>query len=340
MPLNARALRALGWDDALAASLVECCPDGRPARVARVDRGGWLTVVGAEGQERARLHPRFRRPHDPLARPTVGDWVVLPPEAAAEPVVEVVLQRKSVLVRNAGGDDRDVSHPLAANVDTALLALPLDGDRNPRRTDRFVALARSGGVEPVLVLTKADRADPTLRAAAEAEAAGHGVAAHTVRARTGEGLEALEPYLAPGETVVLLGVSGAGKSTLVNALVGGDLHATAEVRRDGKGRHTTTHRVLVPLAGGGLLIDTPGLRSVAVWDEGAAKAFEDVEALAAGCRFSDCTHDHEPGCAVRAAVEVGDLEADRVASYRRLRVEEAALAARRRSRAGARRRRG
>ena len=178
---------------------------------------------------------------DPLDRPTVGDWLVVPPGSPEEPIVEAVLPRRSVIVRNAGGDERDVTQALAANVDTAFLALPLDGDRNPRRTDRFIALVRSGGVEPVLVLTKSDRAEAGALACAEEEAASHGVPVHAVSARTGVGLDALAPYLRPGRTVVLLGVSGAGKSTLVNRLLGAQALPTGDVRRDGRGRHREAH---------------------------------------------------------------------------------------------------
>lgn len=324
------SLEGLGWDDGFAASLASACPQGgEPARVVRVDRGGWLTLVTRAGEQRAQLHPRFRRPSDPLEVPTVGDWVVLPPERGIDPIVEVVLPRRTAIVRNAGGDERDVSQVLAANVDTMLVALPLDGDRNPRRTDRFLALAWSGGVEPVLVLTKADRTSPEDLTAAVADARGHGAPVHAVSAVTGVGLDELARYLVAGQTVALIGVSGAGKSTLANRLLGVDALPTGEVRRDGKGRHTTTHRALLPLPSGAVLVDTPGLRSVAAWDDGAEQTFADIEELAAGCRFADCTHDHEPGCAVTDAVGRGALGQDRLDSYRTLRVERAAFATRR-----------
>ncbi len=324
------ALHALGWDDRLAASLAAACPQGgAPGRVARVDRGGWLTLETATGDVRARLHPRFRRPSDPLEVPTVGDWVVVPPRGVGEPIVETVLPRRTALVRNAGGDERDVRQVLAANVDTVLVALPLDGDRNPRRTDRFCNLAWSGGARPALLLTKADTVPVEEVRAAVAEASQHGAPVHTVSARDGAGLAALEPYLGPGQTVVLLGVSGAGKSTLANRLLGQDVLDTAAVRRDGKGRHKTTHRALLRLPTGGVLIDTPGLRSVAAWDDGAEDAFGDVERVAATCHFSDCTHEREPGCAVQEAVATGALDPGRVDSYRTLRREQEALAARR-----------
>lgn len=288
-----------------------------------------MTLATAEGDVRARLHPRYRRPASPLDRPTVGDWVAIPHGSVGEPVIETVLPRRSVLVRNAGGDDRDVVQALAANVDTAFLALPLDGDRNPRRTDRFVALVRSGDVQPVLVLTKADCVPQERVVAALAEACRHDAPAHAVSAATGEGLDVLEPHLAPGRTVVVLGVSGAGKSTLVNRLLGREALATREVRGDGAGRHTTTHRALVPLASGAVLVDTPGLRTVAVWDRGVEEAFADVEVLAAGCRFADCHHEHEPDCALRAALDDGLLDPARWESYRRLRAERDAAVARR-----------
>jgi ribosome biogenesis GTPase / thiamine phosphate phosphatase len=337
-------LDALGWDVVFATSLEQACPGGEPGRVARVDRGGWITLATADGDVRARLHPRFRRPADPLQRPTVGDWVAVPAGNGAEPIIETVLPRRSVIVRNTGGDDRDVSQALAANVDTAFLALPLDGDRNPRRTDRFIALARSGGVAPVLVLTKADCCEPDMIAQAEDEAHSHGVPVHVVSARSGTGLDSLEAHLPPGCTVVLLGVSGAGKSTLVNRLLGREALAVGALRAEGRGRHTTTHRALIPLERGAVLIDTPGLRSVSTWDPGIDDAFADIAEISADCRFADCAHEHEPGCAIRDALASGVLDPDRWESYRRLRAEEQELASRRtaarRRPAGPRPRRG
>ena len=322
-------LHALGWGEDFAASLAAASPDAAPGRVARVDRGGWLTLVTTGGEVRARLHPRFRKPEDPLDIPTVGDWVPLAPPGGTEPVVEQRLARRTVLVRNTGGDERDVSQALAANVDTVLVLLPVDGDRNPRRTDRFCNLAWSGGAQPVIVLTKGDRVDAGQRVRAVQEEQVHGAPVHVLSAQTGTGLAQLASYLAPGKTTALLGVSGSGKSTLANRLLERQVLTTGAVRRDGKGRHTTTHRALVRLPGGGVLIDTPGLRSVAAWDEGTDRAFADVEELARRCRFADCTHEHEPGCAVCQAVTDGSLDTGRLASYHTLRTEQQALAARR-----------
>ena len=229
--------------------------------------------------------------------------------------------RASAFVRAAAGT-AVVPQVVAANVDVALVvdAVP----PNVRRLERYLALAWESGAEPVVVLTKRDLADALpggLDAAlADVAAVAPGVRVLATSAVTGEGLDALGGLLAPGRTAVLLGVSGTGKSTLVNRLVGAARMRTGDVRDDGKGRHTTTHRELVRLPGGALLVDTPGMRELRLWDadDGLARAFDDVTSLAAACRFVDCAHDAEPGCAVRAAVDAGTLPAERLASWRAL----------------------
>ena len=320
------ALETWGWDPAFADAFA-AHDDGtaRPARVSRIDRGGWLTTETASGTVRGRQHPRFRRIVDPLTVPTVGDWVVLRPDSGGgPPIAEEILPRRSAFVRNSGDEEQATPQALAANIDSVLVVVALDVAYNPRRMDRFLSLAWASGAEPVIVLTKTDRCadlDEAMDAVRE-----HVVGAQmlALSARTGEGLAGLERHLAPGRTVVLIGQSGAGKSTLANRLQGDDVLEAAAVRKDGKGRHTTTHRQLLRLPSGALLIDTPGLRSVGLWeaqsslDEGA---FSDVEELAAACRFSDCAHESEPGCAVRAALESGTLDPQRWDSYRTLRAE-------------------
>lgn len=341
------ALRDLGWSDFQAEGFA-AHDDGAawPGRVSRVDRGGWLTAETAEGMLRGRQHARFRRVSDPLETPTVGDWVVFREDpGGGPPVAETVLPRRTVFVRNAGDDERAQPQALAANIDSVLIVVSLSTEYNPRRTDRFLSLAWASGAEPVMVLTKADLCDD-LDAALDAVAQ-HVVGAQiaVISARSGYGLDALARHLAPGRTVVLLGQSGAGKSTLANRLTGEELLAEQEVRKDGKGRHTTTHRQLLRLPSGGLLIDTPGLRSVALWEQDSLDegAFADVEQLAAQCRFSDCAHEAEPGCAVREALADGTLDADRWDSYRTLRAEAEQVARSRettaRAQRGGRRRR-
>jgi ribosome biogenesis GTPase len=265
--------------------------------------------------------------------PAVGDWVALDgAPAPAQPsddaaVIAAVLPRRGAIRRSAGdsnrlGNGRLVDEQvLAANVSVALLVAGLDGDLNLRRIERYLAVAWSSGVEPVVVLNKADVADDLTGRRVAVEAVAPGVPVVTVSALTGDHLEALGAHLRPGRTAVVLGSSGVGKSTLVNALLGEARQETRAVRdADSRGRHTTTHRELFALPGGALLIDTPGLRALEVSGaaDGLAPAFEDVEAIATECRFSDCRHAGEPGCAVRAALADGRLTSDRFESHRKL----------------------
>ncbi len=212
---------------------------------------------------------------------------------------------------------------VAANVDVAFIVNGLDQRVSLRRVERSLALAWQSGALPVVVLTKADLAEDVVATTAEVESVAFGVPVHAISAVDGQGLEALDAHVTPGRTVAMIGPSGAGKSTLINRLLGEERMATREIREDGRGRHTTTHRELVPLPGGGVLIDTPGIRTVGMWDagEGLEQAFADIEELAAQCRFSDCSHEHEPGCAVQAAIEAGTLTAARLESYEKLQAE-------------------
>jgi len=330
---SAPSLTRYGWDETweqLALPHVEAgC---LPGRVARVDRGR-VDVLTDRGRLRA----------DPGRRSAlaVGDWVLLDPSRAADLLgVAAVLPRRTALTR-AASSGRSEAQVLAANVDTVLVAVALGTGSRPGRTERLVALAWESGAVPVLVLTKTDRAGdgPALAAAVdEAAAAAPGVAVLPVSALTGEGVAAVAAT-ARG-TTVLVGASGAGKSTLANALLGDEVLAVGEVRaRDGKGRHTTVRRELVPFPGG-VLVDTPGLRAVGVRDaaEGIDRTFADVVELAAGCRFADCAHDREPGCAVRDAVERGDLPARRWEAHRELVREDEWAAARTDARLAAERR--
>lgn len=332
---DAPALRTLGWDERLEAAFADAGDAGSPARVVRVDRGGHVNLVTGEGPLRARLSPEFRR----AARvevPTVGDWVVVGSERLdGLPVVTTLLPRRSAIVRRAPEDRGADAQVLAANVDVAFVVAALDADDDgrgvlQRRLDRYVALVWESGATPVIVLSKADRvADPTPTAEAVA-AATPGVEVLVTSARTGLGVDAVAAHVPDGVTAVLLGMSGAGKSTLANRLLGREVLATGEVRRDDRGRHTTTARELVVIPGGGVLIDTPGLRELALWEaeRGLADAFPDIEELAASCRFGDCSHSHEPGCAVREALESGGLDPERWDSYATLRAEQQALARR------------
>lgn len=327
VPHDQPALRELGWDDVLAAAAAEH-PTATPARVSRGGRDGLLTVEGVGGARLARLSVRFRRV-DPVDVPAVGDWVLIGDQSVdGVPVMDVLLPRHGTIIRQAPADRGVDAQVLAANVDVALVMVPLDVDANQRRLDRWLALVWSAGVTPVVLLSKADEHPEAAAVAGEVEAATLGVEVVVCSAVTGVGLDAVRAHLGPGRTAVLLGTSGAGKSTLANALLGTDTMATGAVQDDGRGRHTTTIRELLHVPGGGLVLDTPGLRELGLWDadEGLAETFGDVEALASSCRFADCGHATEPGCAIRAALDDGSLPADRYASWEKLRAEQAHLA--------------
>jgi len=307
--LPAFDLSGLGWTAELAASLEA---GSIPGRVAVQHRGEYV-VYSELGELRVRLPGRLLRDGITAA---VGDWVALDGEA-----IRAVLPRRTALVRQAAGRETG-AQVLAANVDVAFLVTSLGPDLEPRRLERYLTVVWESGASPAILLTKSDLHIDAAEQALEVEAVAFGVPVHVVSAVTGEGCDEVAAYLAPGTTGVLLGSSGVGKSTLVNRLAGSELLRTREIREDdGKGRHTTSHRELVVLPGGGMLIDTPGLRELQLWDGGGSgfeEAFADVEELAAGCRFSDCAHLREPGCAVLAAVDDGVLPLERLRSYRKL----------------------
>lgn len=292
-----------------------------PGRVVFESRETYRVLTG-DGSREAEPSGRLRfAARSEADLPSVGDWVALrdvPSDGFA--LVEAVLPRASCLVRKAAGE-RSEPQLLAANVDLLLVAAPLDREPNARGLERYVAMAREGGARPVVLLTKSDL-DPG--ADSKARALGAllgGVETIALSAADGSGLSRLTPCLLPGTTAALAGPSGAGKSTLVNRLLGEERQPTAEVREeDRRGRHATTARELFVLPSGALLIDTPGLRELALWDGAAALAtgFEEVEALAAACRFRDCAHGGEPGCAVRGAVERGEVDAGRVLARAKL----------------------
>ncbi|HEX5174562.1 MAG TPA: ribosome small subunit-dependent GTPase A [Gaiellaceae bacterium] len=312
-------LPELGWNDELAENLE---PGLVPGRVAAVHRGAF-DVWTAGGAVRSRLPGR--QMHDGLDV-AVGDWVGL-----GDGLVRTVVPRRSAIVRNAAGL-ATTAQTLAANVDLAFVVSSLGPDLEPRRIERYLVTIWESGASPEIVLTKADRLDDPAELVAEVEAVAVGVPVHVVSALTGQGCDALRARIAAGTTAVLIGSSGVGKSTLVNRWLGEEVMATTETREDDdEGRHTTTHRQILVLPGGGLVIDTPGLREIQLWDAGAEAldaTFADVEELAADCRFGDCTHTHEPDCAVLAAVESGELASDRLQSWRKLQRELRAIALR------------
>lgn len=317
-------LETLGWDESWAEQFAPHEGQGLvPGRVAVQHRGAW-DVLTAAGELRADLAGRVaHEAASPAELPVVGDWVAVAPrpeEGAG--TIGAVLPRRTRFSRKTAWTAAE-EQVLAANLDVVFVATSLNEDLNLRRLERYLTLAWESGAAPVVLLTKADLHPAPEAAVAEVAAVARGVDVHALSARTGEGLDAVRAHLGPGVTAALLGSSGVGKSTLVNLLLGEEVLETREIRDDGRGRHTTTRRQLVVLPGGGLVIDTPGLREVQLWEaeEGLDEAFEDVAELAAGCRFADCAHEREPGCEVRAALEDGRLAPDRWESYRKLQRE-------------------
>jgi ribosome biogenesis GTPase / thiamine phosphate phosphatase len=323
------ALAVLGWTERLDDAFTAVARPGLiPARVAAVHRGR-LDLMTADGSLAGT--PSGRIAHgaaDATGLPAVGDWVAAD---AVTGLVVAVLPRRGGIAR-AAGDGRAEAQILAANVDLALVVGSLNRDLNLRRMERFLTLAADAEADALVVLSKADLSDDPAGAAGGVRAAlGGEVPVLAVSVVDGTGTEALAQWLRPGRTAVLLGSSGVGKTTLLNHLTG-EARPTLPVRaRDDRGRHATTHRELVPLVSGAMVIDTPGLRLPRVWEQAAGlrSVFADIESLAAQCRFRDCSHSGEPGCAVAEAVADGRLPADRLVGMEKLAREEAALAARR-----------
>ena len=320
-------LTTLGWTQALAEAFAPHAGEGvLPGRVA-LEHTHIYRVLTSEGEWLARVAGRLR--YQAAARadfPAVGDWVAVERGAGAgDARIRAVLPRYSQFSRRAAGDVTE-QQIVAANIDTVFLVGGLDDDFNPRRIERYLLVAWESGAQPVIVLNKADLVTDAGRAVEDVRRVAPAVPVHAVSCRIPESLAALRAYLGEGRTAALLGSSGVGKSTIVNQLMGKEVLRTREVREwDSRGRHTTTGRQLIVLPGGGVLIDTPGMRELQLWETGEALggAFKDIEDLVGGCRFRDCRHETEPGCAVRAAVEAGDLAPERLASYHKLRVEQA-----------------
>lgn len=317
LPFDAR-LGALGWTEEREHAFARSRRAGhRPGRVV-IDFGAELCLRTAEGEERAQLSGRLYRDARRGDRVVVGDWVRLEGERGNAEIVER-LSRSTTFSRRRAGADQACEQVIAANVDTAFIVTEAR-DFNARRLERYLALVRSTRAEPAILLTKIDLYPDTRDQVSSLTAVAPGVPVHAVSSETGEGFDELASYLTPGRTVCLLGSSGVGKSTLVNRLLGRQHLQTEATRRDGRGRHTTTRRELVPLASGALLIDNPGMREVGLWEaeQGVEETFADVSELAEHCRFRDCSHEQEPRCAVREAVRTGRLARDRLASFRTL----------------------
>jgi ribosome biogenesis GTPase len=323
-------LAGLGWNANLMQAFVAHAEKGLvPGRVS-LEHNHVYRVLTADGEWLAETAGRVKfEATDRRELPAVGDWVaVRPDERHGRRLIRAILPRGRSFSRKVAGR-KTREQVLAANVDTAFLVVGLDAPPKPRSLERYLVLARQSGANAVIVLNKADGCDTVEASRRRASALAGSTPVETVSAKTGEGLDRLREWLRFGQTIVLLGQSGAGKSTLANSLLGEVHLATGAVRaRDARGRHTSVHRHLLVVPSGGVLIDTPGLRELGLWDadEAVADTFADVAALAAECRFRDCRHDREPGCAVRLAVERGTFDGSRLEGYLRLERERAVLA--------------
>jgi len=314
-------LERLGWNDEVARIFEAEAPGLDPGRVTVHHRGLWEVATG-DDDVLAEITGRLRHSAEPGDLPVVGDWVGL-----RDGLIDAVLPRASKFSRKTPWTEV-AEQVLVANVDVVFLVMGLDDrDFNLRRLERYLTTAWEGGATPVIVLNKTDLAHDLERQLSEAETVAFGVPLHAVSAETGQGVNDLRRHFAGNMTVALLGSSGVGKSSLINRLLGEKHFRIGDVRADGRGRHTTTHRELVPVPGGGVLVDTPGLRELQLWetDDGLDQAFVEVAALVAQCRFSDCEHRTEPGCAIKAALTDATLSRERWESYQKLQRELARL---------------
>jgi ribosome biogenesis GTPase len=317
------ALMQLGYTGGFAAAFAQVAKgDDTPARVVAVHRNR-LVVATVNGDQDATLDSAFRE-RDVLKRPATGDWVAvhaMSPEALG---IQALVPRRTAFIRGAAGT-RVSPQVVAANVDYVLIVTALPGDFNERRLERYLALAWESGAMPLVVLTKCDLVADASEFVTAARALAPGVDVISVSAASDDGMQHLQSLIPTGATIALLGSSGVGKSTLINRLAGEELMRTADVDADGRGRHTTTHRELRRLANGMLVIDTPGMRELQLWsaDAGLERVFDDIVALSQSCRFADCAHANEPGCAVMEAVSRGQLDEERITSWHKLTREAA-----------------
>jgi len=320
-----RELALLGWDDAWADAFAPYAETATPARIARVDRTA-VDVLTADAVGLRRMRVETDHTDDVVT----GDWIAMQPSSEfAGATIDGRLPRRTT-IRRAAATGRSEPQVIAANIDLVLICLPVFPEPKPGLVERLLALAWDSGATPLVVVTKADLHPEAAAIAANVAETAPGVDVVLVDAVHPGGADSLMPHVTAGRTVALIGKSGAGKSTLANALAGSEVAATGEIRDDGKGRHTTTHRELIPLPSGAVLLDTPGLRGAGLWvtEDGLDQAFAEIDALVDECRFADCAHRTEPSCAVLAAVDDGRIPQRRLESWRKLQREVLWMASR------------
>ena len=304
------------------AALAAQYPERTMGRITLREKGGYR-IRTSMGEQNALVSGKFQfDAQSPSDYPAVGDYVMVSYADPDTAVIHQVLPRRSLFVRRAAGTSK-MEQVVAANIDTVFLCMSLNNDFNLRRLERYLAATWESGAAPVVVLTKADLCEDVSSKQAEVETITMGVPILTTSAMDTDGYGQIMPYITEGRTVAFVGSSGVGKSTLINCLLGEERLATDGLRNDDKGRHTTTHRELLVLPNGAMVIDTPGMRELGMWDAapGVEQTFTDIEALAAQCRFRNCSHTSEPGCAVRAAIRSGELDSGRWRSYQKLKNE-------------------